>query len=160
MPDRSGRCPKLKWRFLSRGTSELENSFAFIHLRLLGRLSRAHSVSSDRGRICTWLLCRVRRPRHVSPTLGHVKSCVCVSGGRRPSLSMITSTITAAAAAAAAAAAGCCFCCCCSCWLLLLLLQQLLLLLLLLAAVSSSLVSDLVPDLRHCTFSASCSTLM
>ena len=132
MPDRSGRCPKLKWRFLSRGTSELENSFAFIHLRLLGRLSRAHSVGSDRGRICTCLLCRVRRPRHISLTLSHVKSCVCVSGGRRPSFGMTTSTITAAAAAAYTA--NCC--------------QQL------------TSLSDLVPDLRHCTFSASCSTLM
>ena len=78
-----------------------------------------------------------------------------MSGGKRPSFGMITSTITAAAAAAAAASAaavaaaaaaaaaaasasaasaGCC--------------QQL------------TSLSDLVPDLRHCTFSASCSTLM
>ena len=135
MPDRSGRCPKLKWRFLSRGASELENSFAFMHLRLLGRLSRAISIGSDRGRICTCLLCRVRRPRHVSLTLSHVKSCVCVcvSGGRRQSSGMTTNTITAAAAAAAYTASCC---------------QQL------------TSLSDLVPDLRHCTFSASCSTLM
>ncbi len=106
MPDRSGRCPKLKRPFLSRGTSELKNSFTFMHLRVLPRLSRAHSVGSDRGRICTWLLCRVRRPRHISLTLSHVKSCVCVSGGKRPSFGMITSTITAAAAAAAAAASA------------------------------------------------------
>ena len=106
LPDRSGRCPKLKWRFLSRGTSELKNSFTFMHLRVLPRLSRAHSASSDRGRICTWLLCRVRRPRHVSLTLSHVKSCVCVSGGRRQSLGMTTNTITAAAAAAYTA--SCC----------------------------------------------------
>ncbi len=46
LPDRSGRCPKLKRPFFSRGTSELENSFAFIHLRLLKRLSRAHSAGS------------------------------------------------------------------------------------------------------------------
>ena len=134
MPDRSGRCPKIKWRFLSCGTSELENSFTFMHLRVLPRLSRAHSVGSDRGRICTWLLCRVRRPRHVSSTLSHVKSCVCVcvSGGRWPSFGMITNTITAAAAAAYTA--SCC--------------QQL------------TSHSDLVPDLKPFTFSASCSTLM